>query len=206
MKDTIFRNLAGAVLLGWCVVGASTSTYASTDPTVAVKETINEVVRLVTDEELKKTENLPRRRILLQEAIGQHFSFFEMAKRSLAVHWKGLSESERHEFVLLFKALLTKAYANKIESYSDEEFQYNKERRKNSFAEVQTKIISGQSEFPLDYRMMQKNNTWVVYDVVAGGVSMVKNYRSQFARIIRRSSYKDLVVILRDKSSEITSP
>ena len=206
MKGTIIMILAGAVLLG-CYLGAtSMPTYAATGPTVAVKETIDEVIRLVTDEELKKAENLSNRRTLLQGAIGQHFSFSEMAKRSLAAHWKGLSEREHHEFVLLFKALLTKAYAKKIESYSDQEFQYNKERLKNSFAEVQTKIISGQSEFPLDYRMIQKNDTWYVYDVVVNGVSMVKNYRSQFDRIIRRSSYENLVVTLREKSNEIKAP
>jgi phospholipid transport system substrate-binding protein len=45
-----------------------------------------------------------------------------------------------------------------------------------------------------------------VYDVVVNGVSLVKNYRSQFARIIHRSSYEDLVTILREKSSEIAVP
>ena len=175
-------------------------------PTVIVKETIDEVIRLVTDEELKKAAQVSQRRILIEKAIGKNFSFSEMAKRSLAREWKGRNEDERQEFVKLFQTLLSKTYAGKIETYSGEEVQYLKERRKNSFAEVQTKIISPQTEISLDYRLLQKDNTWFVYDVVVNGVSLVKNYRSQFARIIHRSSYEELVAILRDKSTAITAP
>jgi len=175
-------------------------------PTVVVKETIDEVIRLVTDEELKKPEQISRRRVLLEEAIGTHFSFSEMAKRSLALHWKHRREEEQNEFVRLFQALLSKTYARKIEKYSGEEIQYLKERRKQSFAEVQTKILSPQTENFLDYRLLQRDHTWLVYDVVVNGVSLVKNYRSQFNRIIHRSSYEELVVILGEKSHEITAP
>ena len=129
-----------------------------------------------------------------------------MSKRSLATHWKSRSDEERQEFVRLFQALLSKTYAGKIENYSGEEVRYLKERRKNSYAEVQTKIISPKTEVSLDYRLLLKDDIWWVYDVVVNGVSLVKNYRSQFARIIHRSSYEDLVATLREKSSEITAP
>jgi len=41
-----------------------------------------------------------------------------------------------------------------------------------------------------------------VYDVVVDGVSLVNNYRGQFARILRSSSYADLVEQLRKKVEE----
>jgi phospholipid transport system substrate-binding protein len=189
----------------WCVIGTAFA-EGVVEPTVVVKETIDEVLRLVKDEELKNPKQLPHRRILLEEAIGQHFSFSEMSKRSLAAHWKSRSDEEHQEFVRLFQALLSKTYAGKIENYSGEEVRYLKERRKNSYAEVQTKIISPKTEVSLDYRLLLKDDIWWVYDVVVNGVSLVKNYRSQFARIIHRSSYEDLVTTLREKSSEITAP
>lgn len=194
------------ILVLWCCMVATASAESAADPTVVVKKTIDEVIRLVTDEELKKPEQLLRRRILLEEAIGRHFSFSEMAKRSLAAHWKRHSQEERQEFVRLFQSLLSKTYAGKIENFSGEEIRYLKERRKNSYAEVQTQIISPKMEVALYYRLIKKDGTWWVYDVVVDGVSLVKSYRSQFSRIIRRSSYADLVTILREKSQEITAP
>ena len=194
------------IIMLWCYMMGTAPAEGVTNPTAVVKETIDEVIRLVTDEELKKPEQLSRRRILLEEAIGHHFSFSEIAKRSLAANWKNHSQEERQEFVRLFRSLLSKTYAGNIENYSGEEVRYLKERRKNSYAEVQTKIISPKTEVSLDYRLFKKDGTWWVYDVVVNGVSLVKNYRSQFARIIRRSSYEDLVTILREKSGQIKAP
>jgi len=175
-------------------------------PTVVVKNTIDEVIRLVTDEKLKVPDQASHRRELLEETIGNQFDFEEMAKRSLAAHWKSRNASEHHEFVTLFRKLLSNTYAGKIENYSGETVHYLKERLKDGYAEVQTNMNSAKIEISLDYRLILKGSTWRVYDVVVNGVSLVKNYRSQFARIIRRSSYEELVTTLREKSSEITAP
>lgn len=175
-------------------------------PTVVVRGTIDEVIRLVSDEGLKTPDQATHRRQLLEETIGQHFDFEEMAKRSLAAHWRNRSEPEQQEFATLFQSLLSKTYAGKIENYSGEKVQYLKERLKDSFAEVQTTIVSNKTEISLDYRLLLKDGNWRVYDVVVDGVSLVKNYRVQFDRIIRDSSYEELVKTLRDKSSDITAP
>jgi len=175
-------------------------------PTVVVRGTIDEVIRLVTDEGLKKPDQATHRRKLLEETIGQHFDFEEMAKRSLAAHWRNRSEAEHQEFVQLFQTLLSKTYAGKIENYSGEKVQYLKERLRDSYAEVQTTIVSQKTEISLDYRLLLKDGSWRVYDVVVDGVSLVKNYRVQFDRIIRDSSYDELVKTLREKSSDIAAP
>ncbi len=191
------------VLMALSVVSVALGVEA---PTVVVRGTIDEVIRLVTDEGLKKPDQATHRRELLEETIGQHFDFEEMAKRSLAAHWRNRSEPEHQEFATLFQTLLSKTYAGKIENYSGEKVQYLKERLKDSFAEVQTTIVSNKTEISLDYRLLLKDGNWRVYDVVVDGVSLVKNYRVQFDRIIRDSSYEELVKTLRDKSSDITAP
>ncbi|KPK17912.1 MAG: organic solvent tolerance ABC transporter substrate-binding protein, partial [Nitrospira bacterium SG8_3] len=122
-------------------------------PTVVVRGTIDEVLRLVTDEGLKKPDQEAHRRKLLEETIGQHFDFEEMAKRSLAAHWRNRSEAEHREFVQLFQTLLSKTYAGKIENYSGEKVEYLKERLRDSYAEVQTTIVSQKTEISLDYRL-----------------------------------------------------
>ena len=50
------------------------------------------------------------------------------------------------------------------------------------------------------------SKTLEIYDIVVDGVSLVKNYRDQFARIIKSSSYAELVVKLRDRSEQISNP
>ena len=125
MRVTLLQISICVVMFWFCVMGTVAAAGVA-DPIVVVKETIDEVIRLVTDEELKKPEQFSRRRILLEEAIGDRFSFSEMAKRSLAAHWKIRSDEERQEFVRLFQSLLSKTYAGKIENYSGETVNYLK--------------------------------------------------------------------------------
>jgi phospholipid transport system substrate-binding protein len=52
----------------------------------------------------------------------------------------------------------------------------------------------------MDYRLVLKDGRWSAYDIIIDGVSLVSNYRSQFQKIIRESSYEELVNKLRERS------
>jgi phospholipid transport system substrate-binding protein len=67
-------------------------------------------------------------------------------------------------------------------------------------------VLSGKTEIPLDYRLINKMDDWRVYDVVVDGVSLVNNYRGQFTKILRASSYSDLVDQLRKKTGKLKAP
>jgi phospholipid transport system substrate-binding protein len=123
-----------------------------------------------------------------------------MAKRTLGARWKKLSSEKQKEFVGLFQRFLTRSYAGNVDGYSGEEVEYLKERLKGDFAEVQTKVVSPKVEIPLDYRLLKKHDKWWVYDVIIDGISLTKNYRGQFSRIIKSSSFEALLEKLRSKN------
>lgn len=181
--------------------------FAQGGPTEVVKKTVDEVVRIVSDKEMKKPQNENRRRQALKKAIGAVFDYGEMAQRSMARHWRERSAAEKKEFVTLFETLLENSYANKIESYNQERIVYLQERIEGEYAEVRSKVITPKrDEFSLDYRLMNKGGRWMAYDVVIEGVSLVSNYRTQFNRIITEKGYGELVRKLREKSEEIKAP
>jgi len=189
-----------AVLLA--VVWSAAPVLAGGAATEALKGTINEVLRILSDPNMKKPDRAQERRKRLEKVVGDRFNYEEMAKRSLAAQWQKLDEKERAEFVNLFMKLLTNSYADKVEGYSGEQMHYLNERLEGDYAEVRTKAISGKVDIPLDYRLLSKGGDWRVYDVVIDGVSLVSNYRGQFAKIIRTSGYDDLVKQLREKSDQ----
>ena len=122
-----------------------------------------------------------------------------MSKRTLAAHWKPLNQSERQEFVQLFKAFLSDQYAARIEGYAGERVLYLSERTVEGYAEVRTRLVSDKLDFPMDYRLTNKAGTWYAYDVIVDGVSLVMNYRSQFTKIIADSSFQELLRRLRER-------
>jgi phospholipid transport system substrate-binding protein len=189
-----------AVLLG--MVWGMPPLWAGGAATEALKGSINEVLRILSDPNMKKSDRVQERRKLLEKVVGDRFNYEEMAKRTLAAQWQKLNDKERAEFVNLFMRLLTNSYADKVEGYSGEQIHYLNERLEGDYAEVRTKATSGKAEIPMDYRLLSKGGDWRVYDVVVDGVSLVSNYRGQFAKIIRTSGYDDLVKQLREKSDQ----
>jgi phospholipid transport system substrate-binding protein len=99
-----------------------------------------------------------------------------------------------------FKSFLSDRYAEKIEGYSGEQVLYLSERIEGTYAEVRTELRSSKVEIPMDYRLFLKEGRWHAYDIIVDGVSLVKNYRSQFQKIIRESSYQELVKKLRERT------
>lgn len=206
---TARRKRMGWVAIGiaFClVVSLTSSSAAAVTATEAVKSSIDQVVRVLEDKELKKPERAVERRRQLEQIIGDRFSYEEMSKRSLGTQWNKLNETQRQEFVELFQQLLAKSYTGKIEGYSGERIQYLNERDEGDYAEVRTKLLSRKGEIPVDYRLLNKFGEWRVYDIVVDGISLASNYRGQFTKIIRSASYEDLVEKLRSKSEIFTPP
>ena len=104
----------------------------------------------------------------------------------LRPRWKKLSVEQQNRICWTVSSSFSlKSYAGNVDGYSGEQVEYLKERLKGNFAEVQTKVVSPKVQIPLDYRLLKKNEKWGVYDVIIDGVSLTKNYRGQFSRIIK---------------------
>ncbi|MDF0652778.1 MAG: organic solvent tolerance ABC transporter substrate-binding protein [Nitrospira sp. LK265] len=199
------RSWFAVLMMVICIGAVAVPGYAG-PPTDSIKTTIDEVLRIVREKELKQPERAEERRHLLEKVVSARFDYTEMSRRALGSPWNQLTDEQKQEFVDLFRKLLTNSYADRIETYSGEGVQYLNERTENEYAEVRTKVISGKTEIPLDYRLINKADDWRVYDVVVDGVSLVNNYRGQFTKILRASSYSDLVDQLRKKSVQLKAP
>jgi len=205
VKGLFLRALMSVVVLIF-LMGEVRGAMMQESPTEAMKQTINGVLAILNDEEMKNPERQRERLAKLEEVLGKRFDYAEMAKRTLARHWKKLDQEQKDEFVNLFHDFLSNSYAGNVDGYSGEQVQYLKERLKGNFAEVQTKAVSPKMAVPIYYRLLKKKNAWWVYDVVINGVSLMKNYRGQFSRIIKSSSYEGLLEKLRSKVEENASP
>jgi phospholipid transport system substrate-binding protein len=195
----------------WLVLGvvmaamltAGTPAWAGA-PTEQLKARIDRVLKVLDDSELRQETRAPERRAAIRKVAEETFDFREISQRSLARHWHGRTAAERDEFVGLFADLLERSYIGQIEQYSGgEKIQYLAETLDADQALVRTKIVTKQgTEVPVDYRMHRAGGRWLVYDVSVEGISLVSNYRTQFDRVIRSSSYKQLAEKLRAKKDE----
>jgi phospholipid transport system substrate-binding protein len=197
MKYLLVSVLMSLCVAVWPAQGAATVTDE-------VKKVADEVIRVVSSKELKKTQNEGKRRAELKKTIGSIFDYGQMAKLAMGAHWKKLTPAEQKAFGPLFQTLLENSYANKIESYNNEKIVYLKESVEGDYAEVKSKVTTSRGEeFSIDYRLSKQGSKWMVHDVVIEGVSLVANYRSQFNRIIKTQGSNELMKKLQSKSAEI---
>jgi phospholipid transport system substrate-binding protein len=194
----IVLTAALAIGIAWTV--ACPGIGQAESPTEAVRDTINQMIKILENADLKTPDKAPERRQNLELIVARRFDYAEMSKRTLAAQWRALPQQERDEFVDLFKSFLSDRYAGKIEGYAGEQVQYLSERIEGEYAEVRTKLVSQKVNIPIDYRLIKRGENWHAYDIVVDGVSLVKNYRSQFSKILRDSSYSELVRRLRDRA------
>jgi phospholipid transport system substrate-binding protein len=177
--------------------------FAESQITVELRTTIEKVLEIVSDKGLQKTPVLRREK--LREVISKRFNYKQMVMRSLAKNYKARSPQEREEFTVLFKKLLENSYASKIENYQDETINYVDEKVKGKFAMVKTQIVRKDGVIDVDYKMTNEGGKWMVYDFVIEGVSLIRNYKSQFAKIISTESYPALVNKLSKKIKDLES-
>ena len=111
------------------------------------------------------------------------------------MYWPKRTPAEKKEFVALFSDLLERSYISKIESYTGEQkVVYTKETIDKDHASVLTEIVvKRDANVEVEYRLLQRNGNWQVYDIIIESVSLVNNYRTQFHNIISRESYEALV-------------
>jgi len=197
------KKAKGIATMLLCLILLFGSAAGASEVTEIVKATIDEAFRILNDPSLQGPKKEREKREKLLNAIKGTIDFAEMSKRSLARHWRKRTPEERKEFVSLFSDLLENSYMDKIEANRDARVLFVGERRAGKKVEVKTKVLTRKGlEVPINYRLKKKNGRWVVYDIVIEGVSLVSNYRTQFDKIIRKSSFEALVKDLRAKARE----
>jgi phospholipid transport system substrate-binding protein len=172
-------------------------------PMDAVQTSVNKVLEVLRDPKLKAASAKEIEKEKLRLIYERMFDDIELSKRTLARHWNKLNVAQRKEFVLLFRQVLEKAYIDKILAYTNEKIVFDRETMlSETQAEVQTRIVTASKEIPITYRVLLKDGTWKVYDVVIENVSLVLNYRTQFNDILAKNKPEQLLEILRKKVKE----
>jgi len=168
--------------------------------TSALAVSVDKIFAILGDPEMKGDEKKPERQSKIRVVLGESFDYEEISKRALGKEWKKLNAGQRTEFVGVFRKLLENTYMSAFEKYSTEEVKYESERElgKGKFV-VKTKVASASKVIPIHYNLMNRDGNWLVYDVKIEGVGLVKNYRSQFRKVISKKSYEALVKQLKEK-------
>lgn len=175
--------------------------------TQALKVKIDAILDVLKTPELRGDEKKEVRRQKIRDIVLQSFDFGRMAQSSLGRYWRRINPEEKQAFTGRFQRLIENTYIAKLETYTNEQVVYLNEQRKTKknreYAKVQTQIITADgTEIPIAYMMYRQGaEPWLVFDINIEGVSMVNNYRSQFAEFLGQKSFSQLLKDIDAKNS-----
>ncbi|MDM8537335.1 ABC transporter substrate-binding protein [Desulfobacterales bacterium HSG17] len=172
-------------------------------PLDELKAPMEQAITILKDTQYKDKKEIQREKIW--ELVSQVFDFKAISMRALARNWKIFNDKQKKDFTKVFTELLKNTYIDKIQGeFHDEEIVFTGQDMVSAKkARVNTKIIRGKVEIPMDYSMkLSKVKKWMVYDVNIEGVSLVKNYRNQFKEVLAKDSPDQLIQRLKEKNEK----
>lgn len=204
------RHLAAGLFTVLVIALDMPSTARAGAPTDSIRTRIDKVYDLLVEGVSGGTPSSDRQ-AEARKILDEMFDWPEMAKRSLGQYWQARTAAERAEFVGLFSQLFQRTYLSRIQLADRERFAYLGEQTAGEHAQVRTEVYTKQGRrIPVRYETRRDAGThWKIYDLDVDGISLVNNYRSQFTKLIARSSYADFIEKLRalvDKRPGASSP
>jgi len=201
MSTTRIRRYYALGMVMLLVLTGQSGLSAVTSPMDALKIPIETVLSLLKDPKYKDPDQRQQQRDKIFAITRQLFDYTEMSRRTLARNWKSFSPQEQLQFVDVFADHLSNTYMDKIQGeYQGEIVVFiGQEMVADGKALVTTKIQRQPSDISVDYSMLLVDNQWRVYDVNIEGISLIKNYRTQFDQILVKESPAQLIERLKKK-------
>ena len=172
-------------------------------PDALVKTVTLEVVDLITKDKEIKSGNRAKLIGVIEEKVLPHFNFTAMTALAMGQNWAKATPEQKKLLTDHFKTLLVRTYASALAAYSEQKFDFRPLRAKPTDTDVTVNvrvIQPGAQPVTIDYSMEKTANGWKVYDVMVGGVSLVANYRTEFANVVRESGIDGLIRSLAAKN------
>jgi len=174
-------------------------------PDALVKSVTLEVVDLIAKDKELKAGRAKLVQVIEQKVL-PHFNFTAMTALAMGQNWGKANPEQRKRLTEEFRTLLVRTYASALAAYSEQKLDFRPLRAKATDTDVTVSVRvlqPGAQPVPIDYSMEKTAKGWKVYDVMVGGVSLVANYRTEFANTVRASGIDGLIKDLGTKNRSL---
>ena len=196
------RSLTIALLFILLLATAGTAAPAIS-PMDQVKEGADKLIEKLSDPAMQDDANKEQALESLRATAEQYVDFRLVTMYSIGKPWLKMSKQMQDDLTEAFVNLLQRTYLQRIPAYGGQKVNYVKEIIQGRKAKVFTEIIDKDKTISIEFRLRDNGQQWMIYDVVAEGVSMVSNYRTQFAQVLNDGSPEELLQLIRERITKL---
>lgn len=198
------RMLAAVLALA---AGAALAEPAA--PDALVKDVMLDIQRIVVADKSLQDGDRDKTIRLIEDKALPHFNHVGMTALAVGVAWRKATPEQKQRLSEAFRTLLVRTYASSLSAFGDQKFDFRplRMRPEDTEATVEVRVLqSGAQPIPVEYDMEKTARGWKVYDVRVGGISLVVNYRTEFANIVRDKGLDGLITALEEKNRSLEKP
>ena len=167
-------------------------------------------VAMLSDAAISAGERRQRFRTLFSES----FAIEGIGRFVLGRHWRSATPDQRREYLELFETLIITTWSARFEQYTALEFEVTGARPIRSSRPGENVALVGStihgdaaSHFDVDWRVSNKDQLYLITDVMVQGVSLANTHREEFGSVIRREGGVDgLLEFMRAKRDGLLAP
>lgn len=164
----------------FCIILASAGTSkASPDQVVeSFHQALLEAMQIASLEGRKK---------IILNAVTKHFHTETIARISLGRNWRTLEPKEQAGYVTLMQELIVSTYVSRFDTFNNQKFSVLTQAAITSNRTRVKSLLNTESEtVNLDYQLINHKENWLIYDIVANGVSDLSLKRSNYASLFTK--------------------
>ncbi len=173
-------------------------------PDALVKRVSQEALQIIRTDPQVQAGDQARIRELIEAKLAPHFDVDRMTALAMGRSYRQATPEQKKRLAEEFKTLLIRTYSNALNQYRDQSLDYKPLRGDPNATDVtvRTEVLRpGQQPVQIDYSMEKTPSGWKAYDLIVGGVSLVTNYRDEFAQQVQAGGIDGLIRTLAAKNA-----
>ncbi len=180
-----------------------------TPPDELVKRVMLEIQASVAQDKDLQAGDRDKTIALIEQKALPHFNFGSMTALAVGPAWQKATPEQKKRLVEGFRGLLTRTYASSVNTFREQKLVFRPLRMKPADTDVTVLVRvmqSGAQPVDIEYDMEKTVRGWKCYDVRVAGISLVVNYRTEFANLVREGGVDGLIKALETKNKAAGSP
>lgn len=142
---------------------------------------------------------------LVNEIVLPNFDFEAMTDLALGRHKDKVNAEQKPAIISEFRSILVRTYSSALLEYNSQELVYLPMEGSEADGKVivRTEIEqAGGFPIPINYTLRNGDDGWKVLDISVDDVSLVTNFRSSFARAIKKNGVEGLIKTLQQRNQD----
>jgi len=179
------------------VLYAPTSVISQTNPDIFLKQSVEEVSLFISEnkEQLERDDKFLEEK--MNELVIPRFDIVLMSKITLGKStWTSISENQKNRFIKSFKSLMVRTYMKSLTVFDGEKIKFLPyvTGKRLDVAKVKSIYVMSDGDLPVNYRLKKNDNgDWKVFDIIIDGISLLKNYRTDFQNHVKNYGIESLI-------------